>query len=620
MPDAPSPVLTRRAMRLAAAPATLDREAGTVTATVSSGARVSRPPPAPNGAWSPWLEDLDLKGARLSPADGVPLLLDHTYLVDNLVGTVSGLRRDATGLAATLRFSTGQRPRDVFEKVADGTLTGVSMGYRAAAWTPAPAVDGVPLFVVSGLEIIEISLTPFPADPAGRVRSITMKEMTSMPDTNVPPSGDDLTLRADRERVSGIRSISELASRSFLPADVIQPLERAAIAGGMTLDAYRAQVFEAGVQADANVRAPTPRAFIGMSHDSPDRIRSRMADALAARVAGTDPGEAARPYRGMTMAGLASELAQAGGSPIARRNAGAAEIITRALTTSDFPLLLQQAGSRVLEKRLVAAPGAARLICAARSVPDFRTGTFLQAAGVTDLSLLGEGGEIKHSAPAERGESYAVQTFARGLFFSRQALVNDDLGAFDQVTLFANGVVATEANEFVKMFVANGAGWGPTMADGLPLFHASHGNVAVGTVSTAGISAARIVMRAQKDAGGNLIAPEPRVMLVGPAGETAGEQVLAEIATVATTEANRPVFAGRLLLGVEPRLSGAPWFLFADPALAPMLAMVTLNGTGGIPQISDHTPDNRDGLTYKVTHDFTIAPMSYVGAVRVTGA
>lgn len=71
---------------------------------------------------------------------------------------------------------------------------------------------------------------------------------------------------------------------------------------------------------------------------------------------------------------------------------------------------------------------------------------------------------------------------------------------------------------------------------------------------------------------------------------------------------------------VEPRLSGAPWFLFADPALAPVLAFLTLDGTGGVPQITEHTPADRDGVQFKLVHDFGVSAMATVGAVRPTGS
>jgi hypothetical protein len=82
------------------------------------------------------------------------------------------------------------------------------------------------------------------------------------------------------------------------------------------------------------------------------------------------------------------------------------------------------------------------------------------------------------------------------------------------------------------------------------------------------------------------------------------------------------VFAGRLQLAVEPRLTGgptAPWFLFADPAVQPVLALIYLAGTNGVPTVTEQRIAGFDGAGWDVVHDFAIAPMSFVGACRLTG-
>lgn len=408
-----------------------------------------------------------------------------------------------------------------------------------------------------------------------------------------------------------LAEVKAIAARAGLPAEwVINQVEAAA-----TPEAAR----DAAIDAVAARAAVQPiRAVVGHSWDAPASIRERASEALAARVTGNAVSGPAQEFRGLSVAELGRRVLEASGQRLPR-NAPPAVILAAAITTSDFPMLLTETMTRVLQTRLAAAPGAARLVCAQRTAPDFRAGRFLQFAGIKELEQLKEGAVIPHAPPAERGEAYRVRTWARGSTWSRQALVNDDLGALDQMSLFANAVVATEAQAFLEMFAANGSGWGPNLADAQPLFHSSHGNVGSGAVGTTGISAGRIVMRAQTDASGNLIAPEPRIMLVGPLGETAAEQALNQT-TVATAEGDRPVFANRLTLAVEPRITGSEWFLFADPAVAPVLAMVTLEGSDGVPRITQHESANVDGLSWKLTHDFVIAPMAFVGGVRMTGS
>lgn len=236
------------------------------------------------------------------------------------------------------------------------------------------------------------------------------------------------------------------------------------------------------------------------------------------------------------------------------------------------------------------------------------------------LSQVLEGGEVQHAPPSERCEVGRVKTFVHAMAVSREAIVNDDLGAFaEPMRLFASAVAEAEASEFVKQFAANGAGWGANMSDGKPLFHADHSNIASGTMSTAGIAAARLVMRGQQLPGGGLARVNPCHILVWPANETAAEQVLNETA-IPTTENDRPVFGGRLRLHVEPRLQGPVWFLCADPAEDAVFDFITLANTGGVPQVQvyDSGPA-RLGVTMRIIHDFAIQPAGWIGWVRVTG-
>jgi ATP-dependent protease ClpP protease subunit len=431
-------------------------------------------------------------------------------------------------------------------------------------------------------------------------------ERTTMQNQNQPAPQAAPTLQASVDELEGI------AGRNGLGSDFILAQFKAG--------ATREAALEAALEAVA-ARSPRPVAptqVIGGGYADPQALRSYMTEALVARATGRAPSEAARPFAHMSLSDLAAELLERGGDR-SMRYASPTRRIQAALSTSDFPNVLSGTFNRILEQNLEIAPGAARAVCAMREVPDFRPGRFVQFAGFQTLEKITEGGEIRHQAPNERGEAYALQTFARKAQFTRPALVNDDLGAFDQARLIAGAVVATEAAEFVKMFATNGAGWGPTLLDTVPLFHATHANVSAGTVGTAGIGAARQVMRAQTDPSGNLIGASPAVLLVGPAGETAAEQAISSLA-LATSEGGRPIFSGKLRLAVEPRLQGAPWFLFAEPSQLPMVAMVTLAGTGGMPQITQHDNSDFDGLAIKIVHDFVIAPVGYVGGVRVTGA
>jgi hypothetical protein len=77
-------------------------------------------------------------------------------------------------------------------------------------------------------------------------------------------------------------------------------------------------------------------------------------------------------------------------------------------------------------------------------------------------------------------------------------------------------------------------------------------------------------------------------------------------------------FAGRLTLLVEPRLPGTAWYLFADPAVLPVMRIGYLNGQSE-PQIQ--TRDGWDvlGVEFRAILDFGAAVSEHRGAVRSAG-
>src|SRR5262249_26721509 len=159
---------------------------------------------------------------------------------------------------------------------------------------------------------------------------------------------------------------------------------------------------------------------------------------------------------------------------------------------------------------------------------------------------------------------YALKTYAKIFSLSRQALINDDLGAFTDFGRAAGQAAAqTEADLLVSLLTAN-AGVGPTLDDGNALYHSAHGNLAgAGTViDVTNVAAARLAMRSQKSVDGvTLVNATPAYMLVSATKETQAESVLAPL-TPNTVSSVNP-FPGTMRLLVEPRLTGNPWYVFA---------------------------------------------------------
>jgi hypothetical protein len=124
----------------------------------------------------------------------------------------------------------------------------------------------------------------------------------------------------------------------------------------------------------------------------------------------------------------------------------------------------------------------------------------LDSSGMT-LERVGEHGEFRSTSMTEAAESYKVDTFGRIFGISRQALVNDDLGAFTDVTRRLGAAAAAFEAQFLVNLLVSGSGFGPDMSDENPLFDVAHGNVNTITgaaPSETTLNAARLASRSKR--------------------------------------------------------------------------------------------------------------------------
>ncbi len=387
-----------------------------------------------------------------------------------------------------------------------------------------------------------------------------------------------------------------------------------------TVEQARAAAFEAMQQRSGGpIRTATISA--GPSNDDPAVVVERMAEALVCRLRGGKPSEQARPYMQRRLVDMAGELlTRRGERGVSMMTPD--QIFTRAggmHTTSDFPGLLTSTGNRLLMPAYEAAASPVKALARPTTISDFRAKTSLRLGAMPKLEKVLESGEITHTTRSEAKEAYSLATFARIFSLSRHAMINDDLGAFnDWAAAMGRAAAETEASELVALLVAN-SGVGPTMDDGKALFHADHGNLAgSGTaIDTTNLGVGRKAMRDQVGLAGEPINVAPKFLLVSSTKETQAESVLASIYAATPEDAN--LFSGRLTLAVEPRLAGNPWYLFADPALAPVLEYAYLTAAPG-PQVSMREGWEVLGAEFRVVLDFGCGVVDHRGAYRNPGA
>jgi HK97 family phage prohead protease len=574
---------------------TFDAEEGTVEVLWVSKTRVQR-----QDLEGPYLEELSIapnavRTARLE--NGSMSLLDshsNASMSDRLGTVVPGsLRFEHDAAYATVKLSKNGRGAELLADLADGHPFAVSVGYRIHKTEEIEREDGAPVRLATDWEPLELSVVPIPADPNARTRSLSMTPPKTQHKTNV-------------ERRTQIEAI---ASRHNLPED----MALRAIDEGTSIDAFRIAVLDYL----ATEEDKTPTFGINQMSTSLDDGRQAVEDAIYARMSGKAPPESVRHLMDQSLADLARVRLEA--MNVSTRQMTRTEVLTRSFaahTTSDFPLLLQSAGNRILHESFeLAQSPVRRLLTRSTLLSDFRSKQGIRLSDMGLLEKVNEAGEVSHTTRAEVGaESYRLDTFARIFSMSRQALINDDLDAFTDFSRTAGRMAAETENRLVYNLLKSN----PVMEEtGKTLFHADHNNMAASPtpLSENALSEARLAMRTQRalDNGEKdrpFLNVQPRYLVVGPALETAAEKQLAAI-YAATTDNVNP-FTSRLELLVEPRIEDESWFVFADPVLFPVLEHAYLSGAPG-PQMASENGFEVMGIRFRVSLDFGAGVIDFRG-------
>ena len=200
----------------------------------------------------------------------------------------------------------------------------------------------------------------------------------------------------------------------------------------------------------------------------------------------------------MTLREMARDFLVRAGQPV---TGSVLELVGRALTSSDFPYVLANVAHNALHEGYDTADETWRPWCGIGNVSDFKTNYRSRASEFSDLDEILEGGEYTHGSRTETRESFTLSTFGKKFMITRQAIVNDELGALTDTPFVMGEAAARKVGDApYAVLTANSA-----LNDGVALFHAaSHGNLSSSNaaVSIASLAAGILAMKSQKDLAG----------------------------------------------------------------------------------------------------------------------
>lgn len=437
----------------------------------------------------------------------------------------------------------------------------------------------------------------------------------AVPPVTPQPDPAQAAMLAERTRIRMIRDMAQpfIASGRLADTDMA-----ALIDDGTTAEMAGSRLMTLMAQRET---APGPMRVTERGRDETETRRVGMEDALAARLSRAQPSEVARPYMDFSIVEMAAE--RMGLRRVPGNFAGREDALRMAFqSTSDFPILLENAMNRSLAARYALAQPTYRRIARQRSYIDFRDHTTVRMGDFPDLKpVSAEGGEIESGKFGESKEKTSVKAYGVQVLFSRQLLVNDSLDGIMQVLNDRGAAVARfEDRTFYSMMLGGANADGPTLIEtGRQVFNATDLTkaAAAAAINITSLSLARAALRKRKSLDGAELELSAAIMLVGPDKETEAQQLLAPIQ--AQQAGNVNPFSGTLSLEVTAKITGNAWYVFASPTEVPCFEWGLLEGYSA-PRFRMEEPFGVQGTKFSLEHDFGCGAIDFRGGYKNAGA
>jgi len=572
-------------------------------------------------------DSIDLSRAQR----GLPLQVSHDGK-QLPIGRVEAIQLQGSRLRGVARFSKSDRAGDVWQDVLDGIVTDVSVGASVERWSDA-AADGT--ITAERWQPLEVSLVSIGADPAAGInRTISTTTKGSVMDT--PNAASDRREVIDnRERAAEISALfSGLSGERWLT------MERDALRDSLEPDVVRTQVLDA-LKAEAAPRvAITPDTVIRAGVDGIDRWveaaeqaldykldlvpSNQRAEARAAlngnELAGMSLREMARDYlriRGIAAHGNINKLVDTALSTPALVRANFSH------STSDFANLLGSSAEKALSTGYQEAPETYQAWTRNVSMNNFRQHSFTNMSLFGDLDEIKEGGEYTYGTYSDRVNTATLATYGKGFSITRQAIINDDLMAFNDIPARMGRAAARQVGDLVYAILTDDTKL--TEQAGATLFNTTDGNLAASAtvIDTANMSIARKSLRTMTDPSGATLNIQPAYLLVPAAIETTAQVFLRTAAAPGGSNNDVNVFQGSMQLVVDPRLDADDvnaWYVMAQPGGEVDTVVVGWLDGRQEPYLESENGFDVDGMKYKVRIDCTAAALDWRGMYQNAGA
>jgi phage major head subunit gpT-like protein len=326
----------------------------------------------------------------------------------------------------------------------------------------------------------------------------------------------------------------------------------------------------------------------------------------------------------MKLSDIARECLERDGQSM--RNKPLEEIAKRALglSTGDFTNILANVSNKSMAKGYTEAGTTYQRWCGMMALSDFKTATIAKLSSVGDVSEVGEGQPFKQVKSVDDKESVTLKTYGSNFVISRQAIVNDDLGALSRTPAALAQSIRRKINSLAYgVLTANAA-----MNDGVTLFHSTHKNVgSTAAISNTTITEAVKLMGLQTDPNGSRLNLRPKYLLVCKNKESiALQQLNANVPITYVSAASVDVYRGQVEIISDAVLDGTStsatmYYFAADQNIIDTVTIFNLNGIDAPTfEMAESSGAEPLGVTYRIYMDVTAAAIDHRGLVYNAGA
>ena len=545
---------------------------------------------------------------------------------------------------AVVSFDTDEKSDLIYQKVKSGSLKGISVGYIVNAYEEVRAGKTSsngrftgPCYVATKWEPMEISFEPVPADDgvgAGRNKNPESGEdgMSAVTDKNNPgnpvaapehggergapqPAAPDPAAvpttdntETERQRCTEIYTLC----REF-DIDAQEFIQQ-----GKTIDEVRTIILN-----DLK-RSRTPlTSHVVVVADEEDKYRAAARDGLLLRMGETieKPAPGADSFRGMSLHQLMADCAMRCGVRDAHRLSP--DVLWREMAvqsrgqfadTSSFVSIINSTLYATIAKAYATAPTTYQYWTSTGSNPDFKKMTRYRLAATGEMQEIPENGEFKTVGGKDEGVETGLKTYGKKFGFSRQTIINDDLGTVSRLI-----TAQVRSNQrFINQKCYEALTKNAKIYDGKNLFDASHHNLFTGAEpSIASFNEMIVAMSQQKDIDNKgVLNIKPRFVLAPVALGMAIRQILES--TADPNGANSGVvnpMRGAFQLITDAQLDIANpegYYAVADPNDVDTIEVTYLNGKR-TPTLESRASWDTLGIEYRMFHDFGINIIDYRG-------